>query len=587
MCCQTTETPQVQPVSPTLAERVDCFLDLQSNILQDLSTDSDYTELCKGLKSALSKVQDDTLQASILNTLHEACSMLLGNYGAWARNNKDVDRGRNPFDFEISRLTYTDFEFFADIAKSVENPLLRARLADLAWSHKTFRCRELGLQAVSGYMQGAVKADVDCWKLWERCLNLCTWWLGDKQSKDIIEKHLIQKVLSSTVDENMHVFHVLRILRDRSLNAQKSVAVAEHLMRVAEELLQSDNTQRAEQMYIASEKWGTSNEHRNQAIRGQGECKLALSSARPDIFGKLSFMNDAVSTFSRIPKKDRTRGEKERLDMLQATLSQLGSDAAANMIVFEGHVSVPVPTETLAGMEGPDALHRLAEWHPWFSYNQVKALAQDSSEEAPIYNHMPKTVLSPDGTVEARTLGGGDKDYQLELRRCYRICVAMRNVQLQHLLGTIDRQSEMQWEDVLRDLCGHSAFVMDDCTETYAQALYRGLLGDYRLATFLLVPLLEHILRGHLKNMGCSSSSRLGDGTDKSPTLNKVVKSLDGKFPSDFLFETGMLISEPAPKGMNIRNRWAHGLLCVDNAEYDDEFFAVWWLGLKAALECS
>ena len=200
---------------------------------------------------------------------------------------------------------------------------------------------------------------------------------------------------------------------------------------------------------------------------------------------------------------------------------------------------------------------------------------------------MPKAVLSPAGATEVRTPGGGDKDDQLNLCRCYQLCVDMRNARLQHLLGTIDTPaSKALLEPALRDM-GCLGFVPDNCVQTYAQALEFGVRGDYRLAAALLVPLLEHVLRSHLQSMGKPASSRSGDGTDRHRTLEWVVRELDrmGGWHPDFLFEVGMLLSEPAPKGLNIRNRWAHGHLCLDSLAHAGEFFSVWWLCLKAALE--
>ncbi|MDB6017483.1 MAG: hypothetical protein JWR19_1972 [Pedosphaera sp.] len=127
----------------------------------------------------------------------------------------------------------------------------------------------------------------------------------------------------------------------------------------------------------------------------------------------------------------------------------------------------------------------------------------------------------------------------------------------------------------------HNPFVSHGREDIIARALLAGLRGDWLVATHLIPPQIEHMLRYILAQRGKLTSSLDSEGIEAEYPLGKLlcaISDIEELLGKDLLFDLrGILVEKP---GVNLRNRMAHGLM-NNNAFYDLSAIYLWWLLLK------
>ena len=133
------------------------------------------------------------------------------------------------------------------------------------------------------------------------------------------------------------------------------------------------------------------------------------------------------------------------------------------------------------------------------------------------------------------------------------------------------------------ELVKASAFCADDRRPLVARALASGLLGDFTLATHLLVPQVEEAMRHLLRGAGVITSGLTEDEIQLQFNLRKTLRmpELVQLLGTDPVFDLEGLLVDPL--GTNLRNNVAHGLLSAEQfASATGRYF--WWVVLHLVL---
>ncbi len=224
-----------------------------------------------------------------------------------------------------------------------------------------------------------------------------------------------------------------------------------------------------------------------------------------------------------------------------------------------------------------------------FSEGQAEQHAKRLLNVSTIPFLMGKTVLGGDpsgrpvASAPAMSLDSGNKEGQsrLSLEKisaasylaqsvvCSRLYPAYKVIKSEHK-GTVSEFKSLVDEAPLIPL-GHK--------RVYAEALELGFEGRLTMASYVLAPEIENIVRGVLNQAGIITTS-VQNGFQEEKGLSNLVKEkqLAQLFEPDFVFELKAMFCDHA--GPNVRNVVAHGL--KDDSWFDSLYdFYVWWFALR------
>lgn len=130
------------------------------------------------------------------------------------------------------------------------------------------------------------------------------------------------------------------------------------------------------------------------------------------------------------------------------------------------------------------------------------------------------------------------------------------------------------------DLIRHSPWVPPGHAESIARALVAGFHGDLLIASHLVPPQMEAMVR-HVVEIGGGSTSMFDPkGLQPEKSLNALLETPEAKkaFGESGVFELQDLFVDQL--GTNLRNEVAHGLR-HDSALFDSDALYAWWLLLR------
>ncbi|MBL1208253.1 DUF4209 domain-containing protein [Geminocystis sp. GBBB08] len=176
----------------------------------------------------------------------------------------------------------------------------------------------------------------------------------------------------------------------------------------------------------------------------------------------------------------------------------------------------------------------------------------------------------------------------LEDEMC-KIAVYHQNAQVYGIIEPMRNQINLEHYVKVSDFYSFvvdNPFIPRGREEIFARGLYSGLIGDFLVATHLLIPQIENSLRHVVKGMGKITSFL---DTDKGGIQdehimsvlfdeNKHLKDLEILYGEDIVFDLVCLLNRKG-FGSNLRNNMAHGLLDI-NHFYTSSAVYFWWITL-------
>ncbi|WHR57040.1 DUF4209 domain-containing protein [Acinetobacter haemolyticus] len=242
-----------------------------------------------------------------------------------------------------------------------------------------------------------------------------------------------------------------------------------------------------------------------------------------------------------------------------------------------------VSTE-ISGQDFPIALHKFLSIKPIVKLDDLQEKVFEKIKNNFLSNLFGEKYFSGDARVIKRSSAMSTNEFtdeQLEVKmieECKSDVEFWTKSALIEGFKVLQREHNLRLEDFFH-LTQLSPFIPQDRSRDIAKGLYFGYDGDFLTSLHLLAPQIEHIVRYHLKNSDVRTTT-LEDGIETELSLSALLKKEEAKkvFNEGLIIELKTIFTHPS--GFNIRNDVAHGLVSSD--DYNQVgFFYAWYFLLR------
>lgn len=565
------------------------------------STERDgYLSMCQAFYAAAKQATGEGRQShgKVLWLLADACSMMLSP--------RSPNEPFRPF-MGRENLLETEIAFFSQILDAIDDPWLKARLADLIWLKNQPRDIRFALVAIDSYR--SIPLDTDTWlsggrECWERAIGLARMLkAGSGNRLKEMEEAIVSAFGSATCQDGYLPLWLADLLLDNGFGRDKQLVIAQKLESLAYEFDDEGDLHRARDFFKASAKWfkaaGDNEKIAEMTIAVAEsfvkEAEARIESDKPSHMAAAGFYEDAIQTYRTIPRSERpVHRVDERLKELQLRLNESGKKALDEMSVISTpginlSQAIEDTRNSVRGKSVSEALKALANVYPYVKVKELRDNVIKKNQQFPLQAIFPATVMSRDGRVIARRPGmnlsdtpsdndeigihaGMIRDHGILVGLVVqgRILPALEVLLLEHRL----RESDFIY------LASRSPIVPIGRERLFGMALFAGYDYDFVTALHLLVPQIENLVRFHLKCAGVKTTTLDSKGIETENGLSTLMDlpECETIFGEDLTFEIQALFCDAF--GPNLRNELAHGLL-DDRACQNAYAIYAWWLGLK------
>lgn len=579
-----------------LEAMVSVFPDIDLDSVVNDAMGLGYTSLSTALFRAAGDAESrgDDIQNKILTLLYEACQTRL-----------QIENQHNPFD---DNFTDSEIEFFATIAKRINNPFIKARLSDRVWNSPNHRNIDFALLAIDNYT--SIPLDPDAWygggeRCWQRAISLSL--IIGKGAGDRLEK-IEDKVLNALKDTTaQHKFYghsLANVLLEIYLTQDRQIVIAEKLESLANEFDTLENFRTSGRYYNASHRWFAKSSFEERAVdmkvaeakAFEREAMSRIESDDPSHLVAVGFLKNAVQTYTEIPRTLRDRHDvDQQIKELTLRIGEFGKLSLDEMATYttpgiDVTESVEQARQYVSGKPIFEALVLFTNLHHT-DFNRLRELALENLSGGFFHKLFPNLFIGHDGRVTGTTSGLGGSAPSVEDEEMIRaemnhfffgpnvsvavhalILPALRVLNQEHCFKEID----------LADLARRSPAVPRGREALWGKALFQGFNHDFATSVHILVPQIEHLVRLHLKTNGVVTTfiDHRAGGIETENGLSTLMKLAETEsiFGKDLSYEIRALFCELA--GPNLRNDIAHGLL--DDQQINSVYSVyAWWFGLK------
>jgi hypothetical protein len=574
----------------------------------DSTTRDGYLSMWQSFTAAAKQALEDERKSDgkIYWLLADACSMMLS-----PKSTNDpfkpfvvMDGQRSVIPDDYSKV---DITFFAQIVDAIDDPWLKARLADIIWLKQRPRDIRFALMAIDSYRSIPLNAETwvhGCLDCWERAIMLARSLNAGAGSrlKDI-ESEVIEKLNAATEKDVFFALRLADLLEANHLGRDYPSAIAQKLELLASAFKSKGELHGAREYYTASAKWfKVANDDAkwgdmtvSVAESFVEEAEARISSDKPSYIAANMFYEDAIKIYRTIPHDKRAiHNVDERIAELHRRLSESGEKSLGEM----GKISSPAidigpeiekARNAVRGKGVVEALGAFVNLYPFARKKEIREEAIKIIRDNPLHAIIPATVISKDGRVIAKHRGMDfgstpSDDDEIVIRK---EMVDYYRIQIDFLVRTniIPALEIMLLEHRLREadfigLVRQSPLVPPGRERLFVKALFAGFDRDFVTALHLLVPQIENMVRYHLKQAGVKTTTLDSDGIETENGLSNLMKlaEVETLFREDVAFEIRSLFCDPI--GPNLRNEVAHGLLDDEECQSTYSIYA-WWFGLK------
>lgn len=290
-------------------------------------------------------------------------------------------------------------------------------------------------------------------------------------------------------------------------------------------------------------------------------------------------------------------GGKPRAEELHQRLLDLQSAAVSEMRPISTQMdSTALVERALGAVRGKslrDAVVELCRMAGPPSLQQLRKQVEDQARIAVLGSLVHSDIVNSRGRVVAKapplTHGATDPNDPGLRVRMFQVASRQRSIGVQAMLNParieIAATHNPSRHDVV-DLIRHSPWVPPGHLESVARALVAGFHGDMIVASHLVPPQFEALVRHVVESAGASTSKFDAQGLQPEKSLNALLETDEARkaFGEAGLFELqGLFVDQ---LGANLRNEMAHGLR-DDNGVFDGDVLYAWWLLLRYCVATS
>lgn len=584
---------------------LDDILGAGLNDLLDQDPPDDYSDLYGMLAKSSREAEDagDLAKARALGFTAAIASMRLLPIDKAAPFQplyvlSDGNRGCLPED-----LTHAQVDLLAQLAGTVNNPLLRARLADLAWMKDRRKGIAFPRMAIDAYRTHSI--DADTWHLsgepvWHRALQLAIMLgTGAETRTADIEAALIgafDRALDAGTFEPM--FYV-RPLYAEKRGLVQAPRIAAELERIGRDRLANGHSSDAEGFFDEAEKWyerARLPDKQAEMLVLIGSSLAAQAEAHPSAIARQEFITRAIKAYRDVPSRYRAaRGIEDTIAELRDKLATAGRLLLEEMQVVRGPTVdltefAQQAVERVQGKTPLAALLAFCTLHPLPDRQAMYDEAQALIAQSLVGRLFGGVTFSGDGRAVSRRAGAdsGEAAEAAQIaahatKACCEIAAMTAHGMIRPALDAMRLESFLTPFDFVYLAC-NAGFVPRDRVDVVAKGLYAGYCGDYVQAIHILVPQFEHMVRIALQDAGALTTTHDTDGLDMEAGLSTLVQrpQMATVFGENLTFTIRSILCEQ--EGPNLRNAVAHGMADSDLCEGMHGIYA-WWLILRQVVK--
>lgn len=305
-------------------------------------------------------------------------------------------------------------------------------------------------------------------------------------------------------------------------------------------------------------------------------------------------LENALQIYRSIPGAFRAEFEVDKvLPVLRKRIAEAGARVVEQMHKLSTRTDITNLVDRtkhlIEGQSFGTALYNLANMYPFCSPAESRQAAIKSLRTGILSSLTEAVFFDETGRVIAKrpplSFGGElteEDEYTIQAKmvseHLHFIKLTVRGGVLPAL--AIISESHCVKEIDMVELAKASAFVPPNRAQMIGKGLYWGFVGDFGMAAHFLIPQMEAIVRHRMKEAGLNTSTSSADGivTENGLSTLMDVEGVTELLGHDVAFEIKAVFC--SPYGPNLRNTFAHGLLC-DDQFYSESIVYAWWFMLK------
>jgi hypothetical protein len=505
-----------------------------------------------------------------------------------------------------SDLTPERVTLLARIAPLVEQPELRARVADIAWLYGDRSDMTMLDTAIDAYHAAPLTEDV--WfsvgkDAWTRAFDL-----ANRRGPDgrVVVEEMSQElkgyVLAATVADRFRVAGCAQLLRSHGLlESHDRVEVADSLERLAATAITVDArlSRHLEREAVAwrgksdSEAMNAGMERVARTYIAEADARIAAD-PKSGVLVEGNFLEKAIATLRTLPRRYRLQRDLDSLiDQLRVRLAAGREMALESLMRIQ---SDPIDlTEAVSYARGRVSGHQsrfeaLAAFATLMAPMDAKKTRESAERlvEGSLRHIFASETYSRDARkVAARPAAGDTSDDPAVWEEMVRTVALHAQIVAKGLIHpaqevlTFEHRFDREY---MTSLCVESPVIPEGHAALWGAGLTFGLGGDYGPAVAIVALQLEQVVRTLLKRNGVYTlhvDDRTGVESEKSLNALLDMEETRDLFGAGIVMELkALLVVQGAP---NLRNDTAHGLL-DDVAAWSYNAMYVWWFCLRLAL---
>lgn len=542
--------------------------------------------------------ENDLKVKHALELIGKVCSCVLD------LNSKDIFKPymlvNNPYQrsFIPSDLTKSDFNCLIEILNCVNQPILKARIADILWSYNKPRNILHVRTAIENYILiDFNKFSIDTYHFWHRATSLAKS-INQQDYLDRIKNILLQEIDNPTSDWKFHKFQIAEIFLKTELGKDIFENLAEKMLSESKKFsAKSDDFKKVEDyLSIAKKLFDKANDEDKKiecifllanAIEQHGDFKSENSHMVSNHFYKL-----ALKTYLEIPNSYRTKYNIERyLDKIKEKITLSGNNIIDEMEAIKITKDIsPLQNQSINHVKNKNSLcEALLYFSGVFTHNGYQAILNETKTQISqsVLTHIaPFTAISQDGRaiekIESLSFDGSNQEEVIFKTAIKNFGAIRMNIAVFGCILPALKQIQEEFiisKDFLIELCRYSSIVPEKRENLVAAALYYGFEWDFATCIHLLAPQVENIVRQLLKKNGITTTTGAED-IEHEIGLSALLEKSEAKeiLGDDLWFELQAVFTSSL--SANLRNMVAHSLL---DDETSNAYYSVyaWWLIFK------
>jgi hypothetical protein len=546
--------------------------------------------------------QGKTTHSKALDLLSRAASMMLVPSRInepFKASIQDFHAGRRsalPDDFTEEELI-----FFQEILNDVNEPWLKARIADLLWLLLIPKNPENAKIAIDSYISEPINGEAwhrgvkDCW---ERAARL-SMQIKDFDRLKIIKSKLFSAFSSEYPSDSLMKFWLADLLDDLKIDNDFRENIAFSLTEKANTLKINGDYRSARSYFeLASKKYKQYSDENGwlESLIAIAECFELEADSRSSGSNMVanSFYENAIQAYRCIPNKHRVAyGVDESARAIRDKIVTSGKAALDEMCM----ISTPgidisdtakLSIEHVSGKLSPEqAILYFTGLYSVPKYKELRETSKIIMQQSVLSSLVGATHMNSDGRVIAKTPAinfNDGEDSPGNQAALHRQIQQQFSIEVQCVVEGQIMPALLMEHRFTRELmvtaCHYSRIVPQNREQLLGHALWLGFEYEFGAAIHLLCPQVEHIVRSQLKEAGVHTSNIDKDGIENENGLSTLMElpEVIRLYGEDLAFEIKSVFTDTL--GSNLRNEVAHGLLDDNSSSSIDSIYA-WWMVLK------